>query len=110
METSKIYLRAALFVFGKIRQEELAFDAVIVEHPDEEKSVNVDPWFVAVVEGVEVLTQIEAVREEPFGSIISLLDELDRALELPPKPGRFKRKKPISEITTPKITMRPTRE
>ena len=36
-----------------------------------------DPWFVTEVEGVEVLTQIEAVREEPLGLIISLSDELD---------------------------------
>ena len=77
METSKIYLREALVVFGKIRQEELAFDAVTVEHPDDEKSMKVEPWFDAEDEGVEVLAQIEAVKEDPLGLIISLLDELD---------------------------------
>ena len=62
--------------FGKIRQEELALDAITVEHPDDEMSTKVDPWFDTEVEGVEVFTQIEAVREEPLGLIISLLDEL----------------------------------
>ena len=77
LETSKIYLREAPVVFEKIRQEELAFDAVTVEHPDGEMSTKVDPWFATEVEGVEVLTQIEAVKEDPVGLIISLLDELD---------------------------------
>ena len=52
-------------------------DAITVEHPDDEESVKVECWFVAEVEGVEVLTQIDAVREVPVGLIITLLDELD---------------------------------
>ena len=72
MATSKIYLREALVEFGKIRQEELVFDAVTVEQPDDEMSTKVDPWFDTEVEGGEVLTQIEAVREDPLELIISL--------------------------------------
>ena len=88
----------------------MAFDATAVEHPDDGKSVKVDPWFVTKDEGVEILTQIEAVREDPVGLIISFSDELDRALELPVNPGRFRWNKPISATTTPIITMRPARE
>ena len=67
-------------------------------------------WFVAEVEGVEVLTQIEAVKEDPVGLIISLSDELDTALELPLIPRRFRWNKPISVTTTPTTTMRPARK
>jgi len=74
--------------FGKIRQEESVFEAVIVEQPDDESSMNVEPWFVDDDEGVEVLMQIEAVSEEPVGLIISSYAELETACEVPPKPGR----------------------
>ena len=65
--------------FGKIRQEESFFEAVTVEHPDDESSMKVEPWFDDEDEGVEVLTQIEAVSEELEGLIISLYAELETA-------------------------------
>ena len=84
--------------------------AATVEHPDDEVSVKVEPEFVADVEGVDVLTQIEAVREDPVGLIISLTVELDLALELPLNPGTFRWNKPITATTTPTIMMKPKRE
>ena len=64
--------------FGKIRQEESVFEAVTVEQPDDESSMNVEPWFVDD-EGVKDLTQIEAVSEEPVRLIISSYAELETA-------------------------------
>ena len=54
----------------KIRQEVSVFEAVTVEQPDDEVSMKVKPWLDDEDEGVEVLTQIEAVSEEPEGLII----------------------------------------
>ena len=65
--------------FGKIRQEVSVFEAVTVEQPDDEVSMKVEPWLDYEDEGVEVLTQIEAVSEEPEGLIISLYAELETA-------------------------------
>ena len=65
--------------FGKIRQEVSVFEAVTVEQPDDEVSMKVEPWLDDEDEGVEVLTQIEAVSEEPEGLIISLYAELETA-------------------------------
>ena len=61
----------------KMRQDESAVDAITVEHPDDEESVKLEPEFVLEVEGVEVLTQIVAVREDPVGLITPLSNELD---------------------------------
>src|SRR6266581_3819497 len=97
-------------IIGKIRQEELAVAAITDEHPDEAKSVIPFPSVVPEVEGVEDFTQIEAVSEDPVVLIISLLDELDRAFELPPIPGIFRWNNPISAATTPAITTRPARK
>jgi hypothetical protein len=94
----------------KIRHKELAVAATIDEHPDEAKSVNPVPPLVPEVEDVDDFIQMEAVSEDPVALIVSLMDELDRALELPPAPGRFTWNSPISATTTPATTMMPARK
>jgi hypothetical protein len=109
LEMSKIYLWKAPELYGKTRHKEVAVAAMKEEHPDADERVRPIPSLVPDGEGVEELAHMEAVNEGPAVLTVSLKDELNRALEATPVPGRCPWNEPISAVTPPATTMRTVR-